>query len=116
MVLLVSCWVFVVAGWWIGSRVGALESPLAGREVDEAEEGVVGELDVPLDALPAIGGVPPVPGEGEGAVDRDDGAGVGAVEKGEGVVAAEAGLGGDMDGDWGTVAGQWEGGSCWGGD
>ena len=70
----------------------------------EAEEGVVLEFDVPLGVLPAVGGVPPVAGEGEGAEGIDNGALVGAVEEGEGVVMAAAGFGGDVDGDGGAVA------------
>jgi hypothetical protein len=97
------------AAWVLGSGVDAFEVPCAGREVHEAEEGVVFELDVPFDALPAFGGVPPVAGEGEGAVDGTDGTGVGAVEEGEGVVVALAELGGDADGGWGAEAGQRQG-------
>lgn len=84
--------------------VDAFELPGVWGEVGEAEEGVVVELDVPLGVLPAVGGVPPVTGEGEGAEGVDDGALMGAVEEGEGVVMAAAGFGGDVDGDGRAVA------------
>ena len=76
----------------------------------EAEEGVVVELDVPFGAAPAVGGFPPVAGKREGAAGVEDGAAVGAVEEGEGVMAAAPWLGGDVDGDGGTEALQGQGG------
>ena len=76
--------------------------------MDEAEEGAVGELDIPLGALPALGWVPPVTGEGEGAAGGGDGAGVGAVEEGEGMVVGAACFGGDVDFNCRAVAFQWQ--------
>jgi hypothetical protein len=53
--------------------------------VGEAEEGLVGELDVPFGTLPSLGGVPPLPGKEIGALGLSDRAFVGAGEEGKGV-------------------------------
>ena len=78
----------------------------------EAEEGVVVELEVPLDALPSFFGVPPGTGERKGAVGIDHAAAVGAGEEGEGMVMVivVAGFGGDVDFEGGAVSLQWQGG------
>lgn len=91
--------------------VDALEEPSrrSGGEEGEAEEGVVGELEVPLDALPALFGVPPGAGEREGAVGGDDASAVGAGEEGEREVMAAAEFGGDVDFERGAEAFQREG-------
>jgi hypothetical protein len=77
--------------------------------VGEAEEGVVGEFDIPFGALPAVGGIPPMAGEGEGAVGVDDGAAVRTVEEGEGMLVSAAGFRGDVNGDGRTEALQGQG-------
>lgn len=70
----------------------------------EAEERFVGELQIPLDVLPAVGGVPPVAGKREGAAGSNDAPGMRAVEEGERVMVWAAGFGGDMDGDGRAIA------------
>jgi hypothetical protein len=82
---------------------------VVGRFVGEAEEGLVGELEVPFDALPAFIGIPPVTGERKGPVGVGDGSAVRAGEEGEGVLVAIARFGGDVDGDRGTIALQGQG-------
>ena len=77
--------------------VDPFEQPAMGSFVDEAEEGLVGELEIPLDVLPAFVGIPPGAGEREGAVGCGDGATVGTGEEGERVMMAAAEFGGDVD-------------------
>ena len=50
------------------SFVDALKEPVSGRLAGETEEGLVGKLKIPFDALPVFGGIPPVARERKGAV------------------------------------------------
>lgn len=58
---------------------------------------MVGELEVPLDLLPALFGVPPMAGERKGAVGIGDGAAMRTGEEGERVMVTTAEFGGDVD-------------------
>lgn len=71
--------------------------PLVRGEKGETEEGSIVELEVPFDTLPAPGGIPPVTGKREGAVDLGDGAAMGAGEERKGMLMPAAPFGGDMD-------------------
>jgi hypothetical protein len=61
-------------------------------------------LEIPLDALPAFFGIPPVTGEREGTMSVGDGTAVGTGEKGPRVREAAEGFGSDMDLDGGAVS------------
>ena len=76
--------------------------------MDEAEEGAVGELDVPLGALPALGRIPPLAGKGKGTAGGGDGAGVRPVEEGERMGLPVTQLGGDVNFNCGAITFQWQ--------
>ena len=50
------------------SLVNAFKNPVVGRVVGKAQECIAGELDVPLNLLPALLRIPPVSGDGKGAI------------------------------------------------
>lgn len=91
------------------SFVDALKEPVSGRLAGETEEGLIGELKIPFDTLPAFGGIPPVARERKGTVNSCNGTTVWSGQEGEGTGEAVAGFAGNMNRKGGATAFQRQG-------
>ena len=91
------------------SFVDALKEPVSRRLAGETEEGLVGELKIPFDTLPAFGGIPPVARERKGTVKSGNGTTVRSAQEGEGTGEVVVGFTGNMNRKGGAAAFQRQG-------